>query len=54
MAGEDEILYPIFHERAKIDLDRAKRALETEDAVGWHTLLDTFTAVVRSNQLMIV
>ena len=36
VAGEDEILHPIFHERAKIDLERVERALEAVNVVGWH------------------
>ena len=36
LEGEDEILHPIFHERAKIDLNRAERALDNVEGLGWH------------------
>ena len=35
-AGEEEILHGMFHERAKIELDRAERALDSVDGLGWH------------------
>ena len=57
-AGEDEILHPIFHERAKIDLDQAERALETVNGLCWHLslreLLENFTTATRTHQLLIV
>ena len=49
--GEDEILHPIFHERAQIELDRAERALSSVPGLCWHIpqleLLTKFTEIAR-------
>ena len=56
--GEDEILHPVFYERAKIELDRAERALDSVKGLGWHLplheLLTTFSEVTKQNQLFIL
>ena len=56
--GEDEILHPVFYERAKIELDRAERALDLVNGLGWHLpfheLLTTFSEVTKQNQLFLM
>ena len=46
VAGEEEILHGFFAERAKIDLNKAERALDRVDGLCWHLplreLLDKF------------
>ena len=58
LVAEDEILHPIFHERAKDDLNKAERALETVSGLGWHLPLDEllkkFSETTRQHQLLIV
>ena len=39
LAAEDELLHLIFHERAKIDRNKAERALDSVDGLGWHLSL---------------
>ena len=57
-AAEDELLHPIFYERAKIDLDKAQRCLNQVVSLGWHIpmgeLLEKFTEIARPHQLLIV
>ena len=56
--AEDEILNGVFYLRAKIDLDRAERALNSVDRLGWHLplqkLFDEFVESSRKMQLLII
>ena len=53
VASEDEILNGFFAERAKIDLDRAERALDKVNDLGWHLpmreLLDSFVTAAKQS-----
>ena len=58
VAGEDEILHGFFPDRAKVDLDRAERALSRVDGLCWHIpiceMLDRFSTAAKRSQLLIV